>query len=219
MTSSHSPTGSRSISSTILARVKLHEDQAWDRLFAVWNPIVYDWCRRKGVPPHDAEDIVQNVFLKVARTIHAFERQSFRRWIGRIAANAIADYYRNRAHRPVAFGGSGSWIKNLPDAAGQQQAERVEDARRNPQESGSPGEPDDMEESAERRADWLIVHQLLEVIRDDFQEHTFQAFWRTAVDGRSAVDVADELGMTPEAVRAARYRVLKRLREELEEMQ
>ena len=76
-----------------------------------------------------------------------------------------------------------------------------------------------MEESAERRADWLIVHQLLEVIRDDFQEHTFQAFWRTAVDGRSAVDVADELGMTPEAVRAARYRVLKRLREELEEMQ
>lgn len=218
MTSSNSPAGSRSISSTILAGIRLHDDQAWDRLFAVWNSIVYGWCRRKGVPPHDAEDIVQNVFLKVARSIDAFDRQSFTRWIGRITANTIADYYRNRAQRPVAFGGPGTWIEKLVGPGEQEQPKREEDTARNPRGVYDHGKGDDVEEPAEPHVDGLIVHRVLEVIREDFQEHTFQAFWRTAVDGRSAVDVADELGMTPEAVRAARYRVLKRLREELEGM-
>jgi RNA polymerase sigma-70 factor (ECF subfamily) len=49
----------------------------------------------------------------------------------------------------------------------------------------------------------------------EFEERTWQAFWRTAVDGRSAADVGAELGMTPGAVRVAKSRVLHRLREEL----
>jgi RNA polymerase sigma-70 factor (ECF subfamily) len=53
------------------------------------------------------------------------------------------------------------------------------------------------------------------LIRGEFSERTWQAFWRTAVEGRAAKDVGAELAMSPGAVRVAKSRVLHRLREEL----
>jgi RNA polymerase sigma-70 factor (ECF subfamily) len=55
----------------------------------------------------------------------------------------------------------------------------------------------------------------LDIIRNDFEETTLKAFWGMAVDGRSSADVASDLGLSKEAVRRAKFRVLKRLREEL----
>ena len=49
-----------------------------------------------------------------------------------------------------------------------------------------------------------LVHRAIEIIRGDFEERTWQAFWRTAVDGQPAPQVADELDMTPRAVRQAK---------------
>jgi RNA polymerase sigma-70 factor (ECF subfamily) len=53
------------------------------------------------------------------------------------------------------------------------------------------------------------------LIRNEFEERSWQAFWRMAVGGRTANDVAAELSMSPGAVRVAKSRVLRRLREEL----
>jgi RNA polymerase sigma-70 factor (ECF subfamily) len=53
------------------------------------------------------------------------------------------------------------------------------------------------------------------MIRSEFEERTWQAFWRTAVDGLTAADVGAELHMKSGAVRVAKCRVLQRLREEL----
>jgi RNA polymerase sigma-70 factor (ECF subfamily) len=60
-----------------------------------------------------------------------------------------------------------------------------------------------------------LVRRALELIRRDFEEQTFRAFWRTAVDDRTAAEVATELGTTVDAVYQAKSRVLRRLREEL----
>jgi DNA-directed RNA polymerase specialized sigma24 family protein len=61
----------------------------------------------------------------------------------------------------------------------------------------------------------LLLRGLLELIQLDFEHTTFRAFWLIAVDGRSAEDVKEELGMsTVGAVHAAKCRVQKRLREE-----
>jgi RNA polymerase sigma-70 factor (ECF subfamily) len=60
-----------------------------------------------------------------------------------------------------------------------------------------------------------LMRRALELIRRDFEEHTFRAFWQTAVDGRPAADVAADLGLTVDAVYQAKSRVLRRLREEL----
>ena len=61
----------------------------------------------------------------------------------------------------------------------------------------------------------LLVRRALGLLRTDFEENTWRAFWRTAVDGLPAAEVADELNMSSAAVRKAKSRVLQRLREEL----
>jgi RNA polymerase sigma-70 factor (ECF subfamily) len=60
-----------------------------------------------------------------------------------------------------------------------------------------------------------LFARTLALIREEFEERTWTAFWQTAVDGRAPKDVAADLSMSPGAVRVAKSRVLHRLREEL----
>jgi RNA polymerase sigma-70 factor (ECF subfamily) len=58
-----------------------------------------------------------------------------------------------------------------------------------------------------------------EQVRDTFAPTTWQAFWQTAVEGKSAAEVGAELGMSVGAVYVARSRVLARLAEQIRQMQ
>jgi RNA polymerase sigma-70 factor (ECF subfamily) len=60
-----------------------------------------------------------------------------------------------------------------------------------------------------------LTNRALQVLQSDFQPTTWKAFWEQAVVGRPAAEVTAELGLTPGAVYAARFRVLDRLRREL----
>ncbi len=55
-------------------------------------------------------------------------------------------------------------------------------------------------------------------MRGEFEARTWQAFWKTGVEGLPTGDVAEELGMSPGAIRNARYKVSRRLRDELESL-
>ena len=56
------------------------------------------------------------------------------------------------------------------------------------------------------------------LVREEFEERTWEAFWRVTVEGQTSTAVADALSMTPAAVRQAKSRVLRRLREEFGEI-
>jgi RNA polymerase sigma-70 factor (ECF subfamily) len=60
-----------------------------------------------------------------------------------------------------------------------------------------------------------VLQRALELIREEFQEQTWRAFWSVVIEGRDAADVAGELSMQPGAVRVCKSRVLARLRREL----
>ena len=60
-----------------------------------------------------------------------------------------------------------------------------------------------------------LIDRALQLVRRDFPEQTWRMFWRLAVDGCSGVGVAEEFGVSPNAVYLARGRVLARLRSEL----
>jgi RNA polymerase sigma-70 factor (ECF subfamily) len=75
--------------------------------------------------------------------------------------------------------------------------------------------PDPLEDFWEADYRRHLVGQALQLMQADFQPTTWKACWEHAVAGRSAAEVAAELGMTPGAVRAAKFRVLSRLRQEL----
>ena len=64
----------------------------------------------------------------------------------------------------------------------------------------------------------IIVNQTLDLIRPEFEDRTWQAFWRATVEGQRSGVVAEALKMTPGAVRQAKSRVLRRLREELSQL-
>jgi len=191
-------TDTASTSSSLIRRVKARDAEAWERLFQLYTPMVYGWARRSGLRDSDAADISQEVFRAVARSIDDFQRDqagsSFRSWLWAITRNQIRLYFRKKGDEPEAAGGT--------DAAAQLQ-----------QHASFLDEDTDPGGLSGRK---LLVHRALRLIRNDFSECNWQAFWQLAVEGRSAADIAAELDMSPAAVRQAKYRVLCRLRQELE---
>jgi RNA polymerase sigma-70 factor (ECF subfamily) len=60
-----------------------------------------------------------------------------------------------------------------------------------------------------------LLHRALESIRPEFEERTWRAFWQMTVEGRSAAEVGAELSLAANAVHQAKFRVLRRLRQEM----
>jgi RNA polymerase sigma-70 factor (ECF subfamily) len=182
-------------SRSLLERVKADEPAAWDRLVNLYAPLVFSWCRHSALPEQDAADVFQEVFQAVARHIADFRKQepgdTFRGWLRTITRNKVRDHFRRENQEAHGAGGT--------------------DATRRLAQLPAPTPA----EAAEEKAEHALFHRALQQIRCEFEERTWQAFWRTAVDGRAPRDVAPELGMSPGAVRVAKSRVLHRLRAEL----
>jgi RNA polymerase sigma-70 factor (ECF subfamily) len=70
--------------------------------------------------------------------------------------------------------------------------------------------PDDTEEDLT-----ALYHRALDLVRGEFENRTWEAFWRVAVGGQTPDTIAADLGVTPAAVRKAKSRVLHRLRQEI----
>lgn len=204
MTNPHDMTGSegQAVSGTsrsLLEGVKADDAAAWNRLVALYAPLVYHWCRRWDLQDQDIADIFQEVFQSVAAHIAGFRKErksdTFRGWLQTITRNKVHDHFRKLGREPGGVGGTDALIRMT----------EVPDVAQKPQE----------EKTADERAERSLFHRALQLIRAEFEERTWQAFWRTTVDGQAPKDVAGELGMSSGAVRVAKSRVLKRLREEL----
>jgi RNA polymerase sigma-70 factor (ECF subfamily) len=191
-----------SISSTLLERVRAQRPEAWERLVDLYGPVVYRWCRQSALRPEDAADVVQEVFTAVAVHVGEFRRErpgdSFGGWLRSITRNKIRDYYRRRLGKPEARGGT--------------------DARQQLAEIGQPPEPSDPSAACDEGLDAWLSRRGLELVRAEFENRTWEAFWRTAVEGHAPAHVAEDLGMSVQAVYQAKSRVLRRLRQELDEL-
>jgi RNA polymerase sigma-70 factor (ECF subfamily) len=64
-------------------------------------------------------------------------------------------------------------------------------------------------------AEKIISRRAMELVRTEFQQRTWEAWYKTAVEGRPAADVAEDMNMSLAAVYKAKSRVLLRLRQEL----
>lgn len=189
---------SASSSATLVARLKAREPAAWQRMVQVYGPEVYRWARHTGLQDCDAADVVQEVFRGLASGLDAFDRDrpgaSFRGWLHGVAWHKIQDHFRSRGKVVPAAGGSTAQarLQQFP----------------HPESSA-----DTDEENSSRQR---VIRRLMEALTTEFEPRTWQACWRTVVEGQSTANVARDLQMTDKAVRQARYRVLNRLRIELE---
>lgn len=193
--------GTLSTSRSLLVRLRDEDDDAWTRMVDLYTPLVCYWCRRLNLSEQDLPDVLQEIFRAVASNISRFRKDrpgdTFRGWLRTISRSKVMDSFRRQGREAQATGGTDAQLKfaRLPDNP------EVDDA----DEHESP------DEDGERH---LLFQRALQIIQTDFQERTWQAFWKVAVEGRPVKDVAEELDMKPGTVRVSRCRVLARLRNE-----
>jgi RNA polymerase sigma-70 factor (ECF subfamily) len=187
----------QSTSSSMLQGARAGETEAWEEVVEKYSPLIYNQCRSMGLSPDEAADVAQETFAAAARNIGRYQKRremdGFRKWLRGVARNKTRDLFRRQQ-------------KQLAEAQGGTNAlRRLQEVTCEPSSAPDAGDAT------------LRVRRALAIIEDDFQPNTWAAFWQTAIRERSSIDVAKELQMTPEAVRKAKSRILKRLETELKQ--
>jgi RNA polymerase sigma-70 factor (ECF subfamily) len=184
--------------SSLLERAREGGNPAWDRLVALYQPLIYNALRRQSLLHHAAEELTQEVLLVVHKELGSFAHPgvpgAFRGWLRVITANRARAYWKAGKHRPSAAGGSDF----------QAVIDQLEDPH------------SELSQRWEREHDEHILRRLLELMEGEFEPKTLQAFRRQLLDGVAAEQVAAELGMSVGAAYVAKSRVLARLRKEAE---
>ncbi len=171
---------------------------AWSEFVALYEPLVYRLARRKGLQDADAQDLVQDVFQALARSIDHWDpaRGSFRAWLSQITRNLLINILSRGKNLPR---GSGS--TSIQDLLQEQPA-------------------DDPSATAVFEAEYRrhLFQWAADQVRDEFTPATWQAFWQTVVEQRPTKDVAAELGITLGALYVARSRILSRLKRKIDSL-
>jgi RNA polymerase sigma-70 factor, ECF subfamily len=187
----------KTTSLTLLERVREQDGDAWQRLVLLYAPLVVRWCNHRGVRGQDADDVQQEVFQAVATGLPTFRRDrpgdTFRGWLRVITRRKLLDHFRKQARHPEAQGGT----------TAQRQLQEIADQE-------DQALPEDTEGDLSS-----LYHRALDLVRSEFEDRTWEAFWRVAVDNQSPDLIAADLGVTPAAIRKAKSRVLHRLRQEI----
>ena len=172
------------------------ENEGWNRLADLYTPLIRAWLRRYDVQDSDANDLVQEVLLAVSKDLGKFEHRgqpgAFRGWLKAILINRLRKFWRARDRRPEARGDSDidARIAQLDDPASE------------------------MSRIWDREHDQYVLRQLLTLTEPHFEPNTWKAFCRVALDGAKPDVVAQEMGISLNAVCLAKSRVTRRLRQE-----
>jgi RNA polymerase sigma-70 factor (ECF subfamily) len=178
-------------SASLLERLRRPSDnEAWTRFVRLYTPLLYYWLRRAGLQTDEAGDVVQDVMLQLVQKLptFAYDREgSFRSWLRTVTLNKLRDRRKRRVPVPV----------ETDELDGQ-------------------AVPDEATLFAEQEYRQHLLARAAELVQSEFSATTWKACWEHAVMGRPAAEVAAELGLTPGAVYAARFRVMERLRRDLD---
>ncbi len=182
---------------SLLIRLRdLHDAGAWQLFVSTYGPLIYRYCRRQGLQEADTADVTQEVLGQVSRSIATFdyqpERGRFRDWLGTVVHGKLVRHHQNRARRKM----------ESIDSDGLEPAKET---------VAAPG--NDSEWIDEFNTHLLQV--ALERIRGEFDPKNWRAFEMVWIENKAAAEAVAELGMTPSAIYVTKWRVLKRLREEI----
>jgi RNA polymerase sigma-70 factor (ECF subfamily) len=80
----------------LLDRCLAGEDSAWEALLKAYTRKIYNLCYRFTGRAEEAEDVTQEVFIKVFQTLKTYQaaQGSFTTWLNRVARNHLVDHYR-----------------------------------------------------------------------------------------------------------------------------
>lgn len=167
---------------------------AWNEFATIYSPVVYRVAIGRGFQAADAENIVQEVLLSVAKSIARWlertDRGKFRAWLLRIASNEACDLMTERATRPLGKDGQegNRLLAELQDRESLSALLELEHER-------------------------AVFQWAAERVRNSVSPQTWEAFWLTEVNGLEPQTVADQLKTRIGNIYVARCRVMARIKE------
>ncbi|HLJ95310.1 MAG TPA: sigma-70 family RNA polymerase sigma factor [Gemmataceae bacterium] len=194
--------------SNLLRQLRSLENQeAWKEFFDGYTGLIDRWCRRRKLRGDQVEEVVAQILAKLVRALPGFaynrDKGRFRDWLRKIVSNEVNEYWRRFQQTPGGQGrgadGKEGQLEQLPDSAS-------------------------IEELSDELSEQMCRHlqqaeQIMEIVRDKVEPHTWEAYWLTAIQGWTAREAADHLKITLAAVSQAKYRVGKMLQDELQQLQ
>jgi RNA polymerase sigma-70 factor (ECF subfamily) len=182
-----------------LLRQDPSDQAAWEEFVERYGRHIYRWCRQWKLQDADAEDVTQDILVKLSRKLRDFAydpSRSFRGWLKTLAHHAWRDFVDNPRRARAAAG----------DAQVRELLQTLE-AR---------------EDLAQKLAE-AFDHDLLEAakvrVRLRVAPHTWEAFRLVALEGLPAAEVAATVRMQVAMVYVAKSKVQKMLQEEIQKLE
>jgi len=183
---------------SLLVRLRDAQDsEAWRQFVSLYAPLVYRYARRHGLQDADAADVTQEVLRSVSDSLGKFNydpgRGSLHAWLFTLAHHKLCDFLTRQKRQVLPAGDTAmqDLLHELP----------------------APEEDVWHQEYEKRLFVWAA-----EQAQGEFKEATWQAFWRTAVEGQAAGKVAEQLGISVGAVYIAKSRVQARIKQLIQDI-
>jgi RNA polymerase sigma-70 factor (ECF subfamily) len=178
---------------SLLVRITDPADRtAWGEFVGVYGPLVYGEVIRRRVPSSDAEDLTQQVFVRLVRALPVFRYRPangrFRDWLGTVVRNEVTRFWRSNGRRPARPTDPNTLAELTDDTADSEWSDAFQ-AR--------------------------VLAAAMERCRPRFEPNTWEAFVQVWARNRPPAEVAAELGQTTDWVYVAKSRALKALADEV----
>lgn len=186
---------------TLLTRLRQEpSDQAgWDEFVERYGRHIYRWCRAWNLQDADAEDVTQDILVKLTQKLRLFAydpSRSFRGWLKTVAHHAWRDFEDGRRHAQSTVGGSQFKESMLTAEAREDLTRKLEEA-----------------------FDLELLEAAKVRVRLRVAPHTWDAFHLTALEGVPVVEVAARVNLQVAMVYVAKSKVQKMLQEEIEKLE
>ena len=170
-------------------------EESWQRFADTYRPLIYSIVVRCGVRHEDAEELVQDVLVKVWKALDSFvyqpERCKFRTWLSRVKKNATLSFLDLKAQRNRAqnLDDGETHILSLATAPALDQSEETE---------------------------WMIfiASRALENLRKVFSDLHLSCYTQT-LEERSVEEIAEDLGIKENTVYVYRKKVQQAMSREV----
>jgi RNA polymerase sigma factor (sigma-70 family) len=192
---------SSATSPTLLGRLRQGpaDPEAWGTFVLRYGPRVHAWCRRWGLQEADAQDVTQDVLVKLVTRMRTFSYDrsgSFRGWLKTVTYHAWRDSLHGQQR------------------AGQGSGDSAVLAVLHSVEAG-----DDLARRLQEEFDLELLEEAGARVRLRVRPHTWEAYRLLTEENLSVPEVAGRLGMQVAMVFVARSKVKRMLREQVRKLE
>lgn len=171
------------------------DDTAWVRLVYRYQGQITLWCRKLGLQLADAENVTQEVLVRLTRKIHLYDpkKAPFATWLRRVTVHSARNYLRKQTKAATGSGDT-------------EQMMRLQEVQ------------DDSESYWDRinaEADRALLNRALARTRDKVTPEAWRVFELVAIQKVPGQEAADQLGVSAQSIYSARHRVMQVLREQM----